>query len=485
MPHSSFKEESFLFVRVESLCRGAVVTCTPELDVVAMAGLMRQHDVSGLVVVEDGQPVGIVSVRDCRDLIAAAPNNLATMTVREIMTVGLVSLRPRDQVFDAVFKMAKHNIHRLVVLDEAGKLVGIITDTDLLRLQTRTPLYLNQELENADSIEQLRQSGKRLFDMVRFASRAGADTRSLVELISHFNDVFTRRLVVLLDRDEGIRLPQGAAYLALGSEGRGEQTLRTDQDSAIVYADSTTPTQLREIECFSTRLVDALEAIGVPRCPGNTMASNPYWRRSLSGWKELLDQWMQVPKPENMVNFGMFQDLRCIHGDTGLERQLRDHIHAEVDRNALFLAHMARNIVRFKPPLGFFGRIKVESWGEHRDEIDLKKSGIFTLTLGASLLTLEAGSSGGSTWEKFERLRRQGTIAPVDLDTIEESFTYLVQLRIEKQLRAIEAGKPPSNYLNPLVLTEKERAQLRAALKGAGTFLRILRDRFQLDLIAR
>ncbi|HAD04349.1 MAG TPA: hypothetical protein DCF93_06860, partial [Desulfuromonas sp.] len=219
MPHSSFKEESFLFVRVESLCRGAVVTCTPELDVVAMAGLMRQHDVSGLVVVEDGQPVGIVSVRDCRDLIAAAPNNLATMTVREIMTVGLVSLRPRDQVFDAVFKMAKHNIHRLVVLDEAGKLVGIITDTDLLRLQTRTPLYLNQELENADSIEQLRQSGKRLFDMVRFASRAGADTRSLVELISHFNDVFTRRLVVLLDRDEGIRLPQGAAYLALGSEG--------------------------------------------------------------------------------------------------------------------------------------------------------------------------------------------------------------------------------------------------------------------------
>lgn len=485
MPHSGFNEESFLFVRLDSLCRGTVVTCAPELDVIAMARLMREHDVSGLVVVNQGQPLGIVSVRDCRDLIASAPADLAALTVREIMTVGLVSVRPRDQVFDAIFKMAKHNIHRLVVLDDAGKLVGIITDTDLLRLQTRTPLYLHQELESVNSIEQLRQSGKRLFDMVRFASRAGADTRSLVELISHFNDVFTRRLIGLLDRDEGIRLPEGAAYLALGSEGRGEQTLRTDQDSAIVHADHTTPAQLHEIERFAQRLVDALEAIGVPRCPGNTMASNPYWRRSLSGWKELLDSWMQTPKPENMVNFGMFQDMRIIHGDAELERQLRDHIHAGVEHNAIFLAHMARNIVRFKPPLGIFGRIKVEAWGEHHAEIDLKKSGIFALTLGASLLALEAGKSGGSTWEKFERLRRLGIVAPSDLETIEESFTFLVQLRLERQLRAIEDGRPPSNYVNPLILTEKERERLRNALKGAGTFLRIINDHFNLNFISR
>jgi CBS domain-containing protein len=261
--------------------------------------------------------------------------------------------------------------------------------------------------------------------------------------------------------------------------------LRTDQDSAIVYADNLDAEQLKQLERFSVRLVEGLEAIGVPRCPGNTMASNPYWRRSLSDWKSLLDEWIHTPKPENMVNFGMFQDLRCIHGDAGLEKALRDHIHAEVEHNAIFLAHMARNIVRFKPPLGFFGRIKVEQWGEHRDEIDLKKAGIFALTVGASLLAMEAGRSGGSTWEKLERLRGQGVVAPSDLETIEESFTYLVQLRLERQLRDLEAGRAPSNYLNPLILKESDRARLRAAFRGTATFLRILRDHFKLDYISR
>jgi CBS domain-containing protein len=485
MPTNGLTAESLLFIPVESLCRSPVVTCGPDLEVVEIARLMQQHDISGLVVVAAGAPVGIVTLRDLRNLIAEAGGKIIGTRARDIMRTQLVTIRRQDYVFSAIFKMAKYNIHRLVVLDDREQLAGVITDTDLLNLQTRTPLYLTQEIEGADSIEQLRQLNQRILDMVSVAARAGADTRSLVQLISHFNDVCTHRLIALLDQEEGLRLPAGAAYLALGSEGRGEQTLRTDQDSAMVYRDDLPPGDLRAIERFANRLVEALETIGVPRCPGDTMASNPRWRRTLSEWKQLLDHWITVPKPDNMVNFGMFQDLRALHGDTALEGELHDHILASVQRHSLFLPYVARNVVRFKPPLGMFGRIRVERRGPNRGKVDLKKAGIFALTEGVSLLALEAGIVGGSTWDKIDRLKGLGVMSTRDLEMVDEAFTHLVQLRLQRQLRALAAGSKPSNCVDPLILSDKERDLFRQALKEVGQFLKIIHDRYQLDFISR
>lgn len=485
MPQNLFSEESFLFLQVDSLCQGAPVTCTPDTGVVEAARLMRQHDISGVIVIDDDTPLGVVTVSDLRNLIVDSNGHVDNRPVREIMSAGLISVRARDLVVEAIFRMAKHNIHRLTVLDDAGKLRGVITDADLLRLQTRTPLYLNQEIEAATSIEQLRRISARMVDMVRFAARAGTDIKSLVELISHLNDAFTQRIIALMESQEGIRLPEGAAYLVLGSEGRGEQTLRTDQDSAIIHADGLGSAELAQIERFSVRLVEALEQIGVPRCPGDTMASNPQWRHSLTKWKELVEQWITVPKPENMVNFGMFQDFRTIHGDPGLEAKLRAHLLETVQRCTLFFPYMARHIVRFPPPVGMFGHIRVERRGEHRGEVDLKKAGIFAVTEAASLLALEIGITGGSTWAKLELLRQRGVLPERDVAVIEQSFSYMVQLRLQRQLKALAAGKPPSNYLNPLAIPDIERDQLRHALKGIAVLLRIIRVRFKLDAISR
>jgi CBS domain-containing protein len=321
--------------------------------------------------------------------------------------------------------------------------------------------------------------------MVNFASRAGTDTKSLVHLISHLNDAFTLRIIALLDSAEGLRLPAGAAYLVLGSEGRGEQTLRTDQDSAIVYADDLPAPQLAEIERFSVRLVEALEEIGVPRCPGDTMASNPQWRRSLSEWKTLLEQWVTVPKPEHMVNFGMFQDFRTVWGNPRFETELRQHLLDTLRSFALFFPYMARNILRFPPPVGIFGHIRVERSGEHRGEVNLKKAGIFAITEGASLLALENGAVSGSTWDKLDLLCQRGILPAGDVEMVSQAYTYLVQLRLQCQLKALQAGKPPSNHLNPRAIPDVERDQLRHALKGVATFLRILRERYKLDFISR
>jgi CBS domain-containing protein len=350
------------------------------------------------------------------------------------------------------------------------------------RVSDATLLY--HEIETARSIGALRALGMKMLDTVRCVTLADADTRSIVHLISRHNCAITRRLIGLLESTEGIRLPEGAAYLALGSEGRGEQTLRTDQDSAIVYADDLPQEKIWEIERFATRLVDALEEIGVPRCPGNIMASCPQWRHTLTEWKQLLDQWITAPTPEHMLAFGMFQDLRPLHGNEGLGVQLRDHLRSAVWQTANFFPNMACHAVRFPSPLTLFGRIRVERRGEHRGKVDIKKAGIFAITVGASLLALEAGCIGGNTWEKLELLGRRRVITPGDLKTVEEAFTTLVRLRLQWQLRELAENRSPTNHVDPGVMTDRERQQFRHALKGVTTFLRIMNCRYLLNFIS-
>ena len=446
MPNSNFNEESFFFLHIDSVCRSPAVTCPPDMSVIAAARLMSEQNLAGLVVVEDKKPIGILSVRDLRDLIANAGESIAEHKVRDIMHVGVTTVRHQAYVFEAIFKMAKNNIHHLAVVNEEQQLVGIINAIDLLSQQTRSPLYLTQEMEAAESIKELKEINGRILEMVRSAMAAGADTRSLVHLIAHFNDGFTQRIITLMQSLEGIALPAKAAYLALGSEGRGEQTLRTDQDSALVYSDDITPTELSECDRFANRLIDALEFVGIPRCPGNTMASNPQWQHSLSEWQHLLERWISVPTGENMVSFGMFQDFRTIHGDSSLEESLHEFIRTTTQKNMLFFPYVAKNIIRFPAPLGMFGRIKVERRGANRGKVDLKKSGIFALTEGASLLALEYNVDKGTTWDKLEKLGQMGVLSTKNSEALIEAFTQLVNLRLQRQLSDLAAGNQPGNH---------------------------------------
>ncbi len=478
-------EESIFFLRVGSVCRHPPLTCPAEIGVVEAARLMRERAASSLVVTHLGQPIGVLSSDDLRDLVAEGVNGFGDTPVADLMGRQPVTVGLHDYVFEAISRMARHNVQRLAVLDEQGKLFGLLCDSDLVQLQARTPLYTTREIEAARSIEELRAINLRMLEIVSFAHRAGADIKALAQLISHLNDTFTVRVIALLESREGLPFPEGAAYLALGSEGRSEQTLRTDQDSALLYRDDLPAEQQEKLARFAERLVAALEEVGVPRCPGATMISNPVWRKSLSGWKGCLDQWLSVPKPESMVDFGMFQDFRTLHGDAELELQLRAHLHASVRRHALFLPYMARHIAHFPPPLRLFGRFRVERSGKHRGALDLKKAGIFAITEGASLLGLEAGFSGGSTWDKLDRLRDKGILAETSYNTLYSAFSSLSRLRLQQQLLDLGEGRTPSNHVDPMLLSRRDQDQLREALRGVNHLLRLIRERYRLDLISR
>ena len=144
MPGSSFSEESFFFMHVKNVCRSPAITCAPDIDVIEAARLMQSQNIAGLIVVEDSSPVGVLSVRDLRNIVARDGENLRLHKVRDVMHVGVVTVRHSAYIFEAIFKMAKNNIHRLAVIDENQDLIGIINATDLLSQQSRSPLYLTQ-----------------------------------------------------------------------------------------------------------------------------------------------------------------------------------------------------------------------------------------------------------------------------------------------------------------------------------------------------
>ncbi len=313
------------------------------------------------------------------------------------------------------------------------------------------------------------------------AARTGASPRHTVEAISAINDRVARRALELVQGPDPPGWGDRWAVLALGSVGRREQALATDHDSAGVYDPGVSPREARDLEALATRGVAALAAVGLTPCPRHTTIANPAWLQDADRWGREVEQWIGTPTQEHMVKFGMFQDLRTVFGSPRFEAALKDRIQGAVSCNPRFLPHLARNIVRFPPPLGAFGRLRLERGPEHRGTLNLKRAGLFAITEGVSLLALEAGIQGGSTWEKIEALTGQPSLGGFALPRLSTAFSSLVGLRLDAQLRATARGAEPSNFVDPAELSPQDREGLRAALETVAGFLRRLAARFELQ----
>lgn len=476
-------EANTLFLPVGAFCQRDVVTCDAADPLVSVSGQMRQRNISSVVVCRDGVPVGIFTDRDLRNKVVARGLDPNLLTVCDIMNTPLITIGEDEFLFEALYRMSKHGIHRVGVVDAAGRLVGIVTDSDVLRLQTKSPQQLIRNIEEADSIEELRDLHQKVRNLVVHLVGTGVHTRDLVRMIAHLNDRLLLRLIALLRAGEFADLPERFAFVVLGSEGRREQTLATDQDNAIVYADDLGADEVARIEAFAVALIDRLIAIGVPPCPGGVMASNPPWRRSLSGWVEMLGHWFASPTPDNILTGSMFFDLRLVHGDASLEVDLKAHLASHLQNESAFLRYAAANVLRFAPPLGWFGRIRVERHGDHRGLLDIKKAGIFAITEGVKILALEAGVLDGGTRERMAALVHAGVLDGKQADDMETSFNFLVNLRLRSQVSAIRNGAEPSNFIDLHQLNRMERGRLLLALEGVKTFQKFLSLRFQLDLL--
>lgn len=476
-------EENILFQPIKKYCRRDVATCAPGDTVLTVAGTMRGLQISSMIVCEENNPVGILTDRDLRNKVVAEGLDPTSLTARDIMNAPLITVSEDDFIFEALYRISKNSIHRICVVDQANRLSGIITLTDIMRLQTRSPQKLVRDIDQAATLEDLKSHHNQIQGLVLHLVGTGVPPRELVRMIALLNDQLLLRLIALLRTRQFSDLTDQFAFVVLGSEGRREQTLTTDQDNAIIYADGLPAEDVAKIAAFSEKLIDALIEIGVPPCPGGIMAKNDFWRRSYSAWRDTLDSWLTNPLPENILNGSMFFDLRTVYGDSRLEQGLKDQLACYFQQEKMFLTRSAANVNRFAPPLSLFGGIKVEHNEEHRGQLDIKKAGIFALTEGVKALAMEAGIMNGGTRERIEALVDKGVLKRKFADNIDASYNFLVHLRLRCQVEDIRAGKSPGNYITLAKLNHMEKGRLKLALEEVNQFHDFLRVHFRVHLL--
>ena len=476
-------EENVLFQPIKKFCRRDVATCEPDDTVLHVAQLMSERQISSVIVCQETSPVGILTDRDLRNKVVSRAIDPTTLSARDIMNAPLITVGEDDFIFEALYRISKNDIHRICVVDQEDRLSGIITVTDIMRLQTHSPQKLIRDIDHAATLDELKAYHLQIQDLVLHLVSTGVPPRELVRMIALLNDQLLLRLIDLLRAQQFSDMTEKFAFVVLGSEGRREQTLTTDQDNAIIYADDLSVEEIDEIEAFSEKLIDSLIEIGVPPCPGGIMAKNKFWRRSFSEWAKVLETWLTNPLPEHILNGSMFFDLRTIYGDPALEKGLREILVRRLKDEKMFLTRSAANVNRFKPPLGLLGGIKTEHDEEHRGQVDVKKAGIFAITEGVKALAMEAGVMSGGTRERIKELMDKEVLTQKLADDLEASYNFLVFLRMRCQVDNIRAGKQPDNYITLSKLNHMEKGRLKIAFEEVNEFHEFLRVHFRVHLL--
>lgn len=453
--------------RVGDMAIKDVVSTGEDTPIREAAQIMTENRISSLIIVDRNDlPTGIVTDRDLREKVVARDRSVQE-PVKGIMTTTLIRVDARDYCFEAVLRMLKYNIHHIMVIKD-GRLFGVVTNHDLMLLQGTSPLSLTKDIESQQTIEGLVPVSKKINNIVGLLLKEGGKASNITKVITEINDRLVRKVIEVVERKMG-RPPLAYCWIVFGSEGRKEQTFKTDQDNALVYADPTTDaeaeTARKYFASFAGQVRDGLLQCGFPPCPANYMASNPQWNQPVRTWKKYFSTWVATPTAEAVLNSVAFFDFRPMCGDALLAEQLRDHLHAVLQDQKVFLGYLANMAIKNSPPIGFLKSFVVEKGGEHKDELNLKIKGIAPLVDILRLFALERGVRETSTLERLEVLRTKHTIVQEYADDLEQAFEFIMLLRIHHQYAQISSGETPDNFINPNRLSNLEKRSIKEAFQ--------------------
>jgi len=462
---------------VRSLLGRNPVTADAGNTIRNIAQQMVQHRVSAMLLTDNTGFCGIVTDRDIRERVVAA--GLPTdHPVSEVMTRAPISLEADAHAYEAAMVMMENNIHHLPIMD-SGNLVGMVSRSDFMRLETEHPLYLVSDISRQTTPEGIAEVCRRMPALITGQIESDASGEQLGKFITMITDTVTRQLLRIGETRLGSP-PCNYAWVALGSQGRSEQSAKSDQDNALVLADSATADTDEYFAALAKIVNDGLNAAGYVYCPGDVMASNPKWRQPLKQWIKYFTRWITVPEEKALMHANIFFDLRCVSGDAKLVDTLKSRIRNVARKNELFLALMAKNAMNFQPPLGFFRQFVLERSGEHKNTLDLKHNGIMPIVEIARIRSLAAGELRVSTRNRLRAAADAKEITATDAANLIDALDFIEKLRIEHQSRQLKAGKEPDNHLAPEELSSLIRQNLKAAFSQVRVSQAALLNRFHL-----
>jgi len=481
--------EQVLFTgRVKEVMHANVLTCPPDETVVGVARRMTNRGVGSVVVIDEiGVPMGIVTDGDFRSKVVAS-GKLTNAPVIDVMSRPVQSISADAFCFEAILSMIINRIKYLTVMDGL-KLLGIVSEHDLMVSQGNNPVAVIKGIEQAKSVEQVMVIRKNIDQAMHVILEHGGMARDICELITTLNDHLTQKIIFLAEEDmlrEGLgRPPVPYAWIALGSEGRREQTLRTDQDNAIVFADGPRERE-EEVQRFfldlAGRVVSGLERCGFPRCKGGIMAVNPKWCQPYRVWKDYFRHWIvdfDYPA-EEVLQTMIFFDFRPIYGQYAFVGGLLEFITDCLSQRESFVKDMAETAVLHQTPLGFFKRLVVEKSGEHKNQLNLKTNGLTPLVDAVRTLSLDQKVFETNTLDRISALVEKGVLSQTEADDLRDAFNVLMLVRVRHHVSVINRGGDPDNYVNPEDLSIIQRTMLKEAFKTIDRIQRMLELRYDI-----
>jgi CBS domain-containing protein len=459
LPHHD-RSNAVLQTRLRDLLRREPITTTGAATIREAAELMARQQVSSLLVVDGDRLTGIVTDRDLRTRVLAAGLE-TTQPVRAIMTKDPVTAAPDDLAMELVLEMTSRNIHHMPVVD-GNRPLGMLTSTDLMRLERANPIHLVGDVAKAKDLDALVLLSQRLPRIIDQLVHEDATADGIGRIVTAVGDAIERRLITLAEQHLG-SAPVPYAWIVLGSQARLEQGPSSDQDNALVLSDDATPEHGAWFAAFASFVVDGLVACGYPRCPGGVMATNPQWRQSLREWRRMFASWLDEPTPEAVLRSAIFFDMRLLHGDRDLVDRLDQQVADSAPESGRFLAHLARNAARNEPPLGFFRGFVLEREGEHKDRVDLKRGGVHAIVEVARVQALSRGLPQVNTLARISAAAGAGALSTATAADLHDAFEFIRYVRLTHQARQLREGQEPDSFVAPNELSSFEKRHLRDA----------------------
>lgn len=460
----------FLMARVDEIYLHEPCFVQAE-DSIKSALLKMKSQNAKVILVRDLDETGIVTDTNLRNMVLIEGRSTEER-IGTIMTRGLLTIDKSDFLFNALLMFTKHSVKRLVVR-ENDQIVGILEQLDLLSHFASHTHLIAASIERARSIEELQSVQHSLNYLISSLTSKGVKVRYLSKLVSELNEKIYRKVFEIVVPSS---LHPHCTLIVMGSEGRGEQVLRTDQDNGLIVDKDE---RVKELQPYMEHFTDALVSLGFPKCMGNVMVSNPFWLRSVNGYKKAIDHWVESMHEEALQALCIFLDASPVAGDMKLLEECKTYLWNRFEGRSDVLAHLGKGALAFETPLTFFSGF-VLGKSEHESELDIKKGGIFAIVHGIRILALEFRIETTNTIMRIKELNNAGLFDKQFASELIEAFDTLLSLRLRSMLQHQPAA---GNYVNPKKLSKIERDLLKDSFKVVNTFKKFLTYHYHLGMV--
>ena len=445
----------------ELISVGSPVSCVPGTTIADAVQLMHDHDVSTLAICDGDDLHGIFTDKDIRNRVIAQNVGLG-QPVSDVMTANPSTLPVRASAAEAMALMASGGFRHIPLLDGSGQLAGILSATDILSAIGNNTIDTGTAIFRAKTSEELVTAAKRIPASFAAMIGSGIHASHAMKFTSALGEAVHRRAAQLAEAKLGAA-PCSYAFVVFGSLAREEQLVGSDQDNGLIIADDAPPEAGNYFEAFGAYVSDLLNECGFVYCKGGIMANNPEQRRTLSGWRNRYQIWIERPDKDRILRATIFFDIRHVHGDAALTRELHERTVGLFRNSPLFASYLARDALRSKVPLGIFRNLVLEKSEDGQKVFNAKRQAIMPIIDIARTHALANGLSEVGTLDRLRALAASGAMHSDDAQSLEDAMLLVNDMRIAHQARQVERGEQPDNTIAPGDLSSLERDYLKDA----------------------